>query len=104
MESCLRRIDAANPAGPPPTIKTSNAMVSRPPSAVVESDRAMTRRVNICPNRRRDESSMMCIDIKTQGNNRVYVYSTTYMAGMDFVKAFSEKKKPDRGVTVMGVN
>lgn len=46
----------------------------------------------------------MCIDIKTQGNNRVYVYSTTYMAGMDFVKAFSEKKKPDRGVTVMGVN
>jgi len=27
--SCLRRIEAANPAGPPPTISTSKAMLSR---------------------------------------------------------------------------
>mmetsp|Transcript_19204 Transcript_19204/g.28611 ORF Transcript_19204/g.28611 Transcript_19204/m.28611 type:complete len:82 (+) Transcript_19204:1882-2127(+) len=29
MDSCLRRIAADNPAGPPPTISTSYAMLSR---------------------------------------------------------------------------
>lgn len=38
-QSCLRRMEAARPAGPPPTMRTSNGMDSRGSSRTEEKDR-----------------------------------------------------------------